>query len=500
MAEQYRFVAPPTVKSFMMSKAYVRLLAGPIGSGKSAACVHELLRWAVTQNPNSKGIRKTRFVITRNTLEQLKSTTFKTICDWLPPTVYGKYISTEKTLRYAFALADKTKVETEWLLLALDSPDDVQRALSLEVTGVWINECREIHPEVAEGLMMRANRYPSMRDGGATQAGMILDTNFPAEDTFWSDKIQDPPENWSVHIQPPAVLPVEEYVERYKTDPDPEQTAKDQLGAEYTINPDADNLKNLAKDYYVQTLSGKPDDFIRVYLRCQFGRSLSGLPVFDKTFRPDVHIAKTPYTLIRSDNYPLCIGLDLGRTPAAVIVQLTPMGQIIVLSEVTGSDMGIQTFIRTELMPHLNKNYPGMARYVAPDPAGSQRSQGNDKCPHDYIREAGFTIVRPRTNKTALRIEAVDTVLGQSVDAKPRFQINPGCRDLIYAMRGGYKWAVNKKGDLTNESEPVKSHYRNVSDLADSLQYALLVIDGNHAGSRNVKRREVVKARAGGWT
>ena len=501
MADGYRFIATPTMRDFMLDPSYVRVLAGAIGGGKTVACIHELIRWATTQAPDTQGRRRTRFLLVRNTSDQLRSTTLKTIADWFPPTVYGKWIATDKTLQYKFSLADKTTVETEWMLIALDTPDDVRKALSLECTGLFGNECRELHPEVVDGLLMRVNRFPSMKDGGATRGGALFDTNMPGADTWWSDKMENPPENWSVFTQPPAVLPIQEYLETYKDEPDPFLVAKDALGAEYVINPAADNLKNLAKDYYQQTLSGKSEDFINVYLRCQFGRTLSGLPVFDQTFRASTHVAKTPYTAIRSDNYPLCIGMDMGRTPAAVIMQATPMGQIVVLSEVVteaSNSMGMQTFLKTVLVPHLNQHYPGMARYVAPDPAGWQRSQGNEKAPVDYIREAGFTVVRPQTNKTSLRLEVIDKALGQAADARPRFQINPGCKTLIKAFRGAYKWAVNKKGDLTNESEPIKSHPH--SDVVDACGYALLVIDGGHAGSRNVKRREVVKAQAGGWT
>ena len=163
----------------MLSPKYVRVIGGPIGSGKSVACTHELMRWATEQAPNAEGIRKTRFLIVRNTADQLKSTTLKTIIDWFPPEVYGQYKATEKTLFYTLRLPDNTVVKTEWMLIALDTPDDVRKALSLEATGLWGNESRELHPEVVDGLLMRVNRYPSMKDGGVTRPGAIFDTNMP---------------------------------------------------------------------------------------------------------------------------------------------------------------------------------------------------------------------------------------------------------------------------------------------------------------------------------
>ena len=205
----------PTQAEFMLSKGYVRVLAGPIGSGKSVTCVHELIRWATEQAPNHEGIRKTRFLICRNTVDQLRSTTLKTIFDWLPPGQAGQWVETQKTYFVRFGLDDGTIVESEWMAIALDTPDDVRKALSLEATGLWGNEARELHPDVVEGLLMRVNRYPSPKDGGPTRPGAIFDTNMPQIGSWWFDKMVNPPNNWTIHEQPPAVLPIDEYAAKY---------------------------------------------------------------------------------------------------------------------------------------------------------------------------------------------------------------------------------------------------------------------------------------------
>lgn len=493
------FVASPTMEEFCLSPSYVRLLAGPIGGGKSVCCAHELMRWACDQKPNVKNIRKTRFLVVRNTADQLRSTTKKTIDDWFPPGVYGEYKVTEKTYYYRFRLADDTVVETEWMLVALDAPDDVRKALSLEATGLWGNECRELHPEVVDGLLMRVNRFPSMKDGGPTRAGAIFDTNMPGEDTWWHKKMElETPRNWSIHIQPEAVLPLDEWIEKYSEDPPEAAVAVDSEGNEYAVDPAHDNYDNLAKDYYPNTLEGKTEDFIRVYLRSRYGRSLGGLPVYDKTFRQDRHVAKSPLVAIRSDSYPLCIGLDFGRTPAAIITQLTPRGRVNILSEVVGENMGIQTFIRTLLRPHLFERYAGIPYYVAPDPAGWAKTQVGETSPVDILKAEGFKVVKPATNNPALRIEAVETLLTQSADTEARVQIDKGCTTLIQGFRGGYKWKTDKAGEVTASKEPVKNSF---SHPHDALQYAACIIDGGHLGAKQGStRREVKKVAVAGWT
>ena len=53
------YVPPGKVaKAFMKDSSFVRGLRGPVGSGKSVACCMEIMRRAVSQEPNASGVRK----------------------------------------------------------------------------------------------------------------------------------------------------------------------------------------------------------------------------------------------------------------------------------------------------------------------------------------------------------------------------------------------------------------------------------------------------------
>jgi|TARA_B110000495_G_scaffold5257_1_gene3946 hypothetical protein len=493
-----QFIASNTMEDFMLSPKYVRVIGGPIGSGKSVACTHELMRWATEQAPNAEGIRKTRFLIVRNTADQLKSTTLKTIIDWFPPEVYGQYKATEKTLFYTLRLPDNTVVKTEWMLIALDTPDDVRKALSLEATGLWGNESRELHPEVVDGLLMRVNRYPSMKDGGVTRPGAIFDTNMPNEDTWWENKMEEPPKNWSIHVQPPAILPVENWIEKYRVDPLEKEVFESAEEITYAIDPTHDNYDNLAKDYYPNTGEGKTEDFIRVYLRCQYGRALGGKPVFEKTFNPERHIAEG-LSPVASLNYPLVVGLDFGRQPSAIIGQLTPIGQVLILGEVLGENMGMEKFIKTKFDPYMFEVFPGHSFYIAPDPAGFQQTQLGELSPAQWLIRQGFKLVKPLTNDPEIRIQAVEKILLEGIDTMPRFLVDPDMAPTITkCLKGKYRWKTDKHGNMTAAKSPIKNEW---SHPADALQYLCLVVDGGHLGrATQTSARPIVKSAAGGWT
>lgn len=492
------FTATPIMSEFMLSDAFVRVLGGPIGGGKSVCCAHELFRWGCDQAPNDDGVRKTRFLIVRNTVDQLKSTVMKTVFDWFPPSKVGEWKATDKTLVINVPLPDKTRVHSEWMFIALDTPDDVRKALSLEATGMWGNEARELHPDVIEALLGRLDRYPSMKDGGATRAGALFDTNMPDEDSWLYKKMENPPANWSVHIQPPAIISMNEYLDRYGEEPDPERTAIAYDDTIYVANPEGDNYDNLSKKYYPNNVPGRTQDFLDVYLRCRYGRTLNGIPVYDKTFMPDFHIANDNLSAVRAESYPLTIGLDFGRTPAAVIGQMDHRGRVLILDELTSENMGIEKFLDERLKPFLYSKYAGYTYLVAPDPAGWAKTQVGETSPVDAVRAAGFRVVPKSslTNNVDPRIRAVETLLTRQVEGKAGFVVDPGCAKLIRGFKSGYRWRMDKKGNLVDVS-PDKNEY---SHVHDALQYFALVVGNGIRGASEDFRREVVAVSPRGWT
>jgi hypothetical protein len=491
----HNIVLSETQHEFLESDSYFRCIFGPIASGKSVLSVLALFKWACEQAPNTHGIRKTRFLVVRNTADQLKQTTIRTVLDWIPPEI-GEYKVSEKTLYVNLPLPDGTRVESQWLFLPLDTPDDIRKCLSLEATGCWINEAREINGDIVETLLTRTDRYPSKKDGGATRAGGIADTNGPDQDSWWFNKFEHLPKNWSLHKQPPAMIAYDDYLLEYKEEPDERDVAEDSTERRFVTNPKADNIANLSRGYYPNATSGKSADHVDVYIRVMYGRSLSGLPVYDRTFRLDFHVATEALRPIYSDSYPILIGIDQGRTPAAVFGQIDPRGRLLTLSELTSENMGMETFIAQKVRPHINQRYPGFTFVMAPDPASWQKSQTNEQSPADVLKRAGFKLVRPATNKPELRIQSVERFLTQQIDGKAALLIDPGCVELIKGFRYGYRYKLRK--DNTMDHSPDKN---NSSHPHDALQYLCLIAEGGHTGwgTRHFNG-EIELASAAGWT
>jgi hypothetical protein len=463
MALTISYTPPPTGKLFMASDAKMRVLMGPVGSGKSVTCSFEVVRRASMQAPNAQGIRKTRAAVVRETARQLQDTTIKTFLDWFPPGVCGDYMKTTKT--YLFKVGD---VECEVMFRALDDADDVANLNSLELTFAWFNECRDTHPEIVDAMSKRIGRFPSSKDGGPTWFGMWGDTNPPTMDTWWYYQLEklDPKDGvsfndngWDIFKQPSG------------------------------RSPYAENVENLPEGYY--DTQGRSDEYVRVYIDGEYGLSSNGMPVY-KYFKPDYHMARGVLRPITNGTRPIIIGMDLGLTPAAVVGQQDARGRALILAECVSFDMGVQRFMRTMLRPLLSEKFPGAPILIVTDPAGTQRAQTDERSAVDIIKAEGFKVIPARTNSRAARINAVDDFLMRQVDGDPALLVDPGCTALKAAMMGGYRY--KPKGDMDIDKN---SH----SHVAEALQYLMLHITaGSSDAAMGNRRRDVKPVASLGWT
>ena len=173
------YVPPPTVAAFCAIKQGLRSFWGRWGR-ENRRMYPARAENAMEQAPDRDGIRRSRHVVVRNTMPQLKLTTIKSFWTGFPHGVLGRWVSSDKTYYMRF-----NDVEAEVIFLALDDKDDVAKLLSLETTTAWFNEFREIDQDIFEGMTKRIGRYPSKKGGpGPTYKCIIADSNMPAVDTW----------------------------------------------------------------------------------------------------------------------------------------------------------------------------------------------------------------------------------------------------------------------------------------------------------------------------
>jgi hypothetical protein len=442
------YTAPATIRRFMLDNtSLVRVIVGPIGSGKSMGCIIELLRRARMQAPHH-GTRYTRFAIVRNTLQQLRTTVLSDIQQYLGPMI--SYFVTDSTVRIRIALDDGTMVSSEWLLIPLDSADDQKRLLSMQLTGAWINEMREVPIEIVSALLGRLGRYPSAAMGGPTWFGLIGDTNpWDTDSPYHERLVLDPLPNWALFHQPSG------------------------------IGPDGENVKNLPHNYYENLVNGRDDDWAAVHVESLWGTSNAGQAVFRRSFHVPTHVRDME--VIVNPFRPLMIGFDFGRTPTALLGQNDNFGRLLVFKEISTEDMGLSQMIEERLKPVLYADpYAGKRSFIVGDPAGGIKSQLTEDTLFDALRrDHGFLAYPASTNNIEPRLRSVEKRFRQTIMGEPAIQISrAGCPLLIKALGNKYRYRKKRDGQL--EDRPEKLHPW--SDLCDSLQYLSLGADANLSG------------------
>ena len=461
------FSSAPTVGRFFNSDSFVRGLMGPVGSGKSYACCAEIFRRAVQQRPSPRdGIKYSRFAIVRNTHPMLRTTTLKTWLELLPEATWGP-------VKYAPPITHHIKlpprdgaagIDMEVIFLALDDPKDVRKVLSLELTGAWVNEARELPKAIIDGLTHRVGRYPSKADGGPTWRGVIMDTNPPDDDHYWYRLAEkDTPTGrfkWEFFRQPGGVLEVP--LDELPEDMPEAQGYTHQAGKWWQTNPHAENLKNLPNGYYDQLLGGKNLDWIRCYAKGEYTFVQEGRPVW-----PEYDDAMMADDLEPLENLPVHVGLDFGLTPAAVFAQRLPNGRWNVLHELVSFDMGLERFC-SMLKSELETFFPRYQVLIWGDPAGQQRDQIFETTAFDHLKTHGMRARPTATNEFRTRREALAIPMGRLIEGKPGFMIDRKCMRLRKSLGGGYhfKRVAIGAGQERFKDSPNKNEHSHVGDAA----------------------------------
>lgn len=443
------YTAPPTITAFLQCRSFVHLITGPFGSGKSTGCVMKILLLAQEQERGHDGIRHSRGAVIRNTYRELMDTTKKTIDAWLPPDVA---VWMEGSASYFLKFND---VECEIMLRALDTPEDVKKLLSLDLTFAWVNEAKQIPKAILDGLTGRVGRYPnSVEEGHCTWSGVFMDTNPPDAD-HWIYKLFEEYENieaedrasYQVFHQPSGLAANAENIEN--------------------LLKGARNAKGLPL-YYARQMVGKTKQWIDVFVHGRYGFISDDRPVYPE-YKDDIHTAK--HELIWKGGR-LYLGMDFGLTPALVVAQQVPaIFQWQFIDEITSDSMGADRFAK-HAVQYLKANYPGAVFRGHGDPAGAARGHDADeRTAFDYCQAAKLPIVPAPTNDPTRRREAVVAGLTTlCMNGQPALIISPKCKLLRRGMAGGYAYArVQVSGEARFRDEPIKNKYSHPCEAAQYL-------------------------------
>jgi hypothetical protein len=444
MQVNYDYSDVPTVRKFARSSSFIRGLMGPFGSGKSSGCVVETWRRAAAQEPDSDGKRRTRFAIVRNTYPQLNDTTIRTFFDWFPPGTFGHYVQNSHDYHLKF-----NDIECLVQFRALDRPDHVSNLLSLELTGAWCNEAREIPWEIVRVLQGRVNRYPRRDRGGPTWSGIFMDTNPPDSDSWWYELFEE-------RRIPGTQQKVEGDVELFR-----QPSGR---------GPHAENLTHLPEDYYERMMGTMPDEEIKVYVDGEYGFLQTGRAVYPE-YKDAIHCKH----VLPVAGKPIIRGWDFGLTPACELAQFVN-GQIRFLDELVSDRAGIEQFSQV-VVKHCAEMYPTAEFEDIGDPSGAYGRDTDERSAFDILETAANIDCQgyEEDQDPTIRVESVKHGLSTLIDGEPGLVVDPKCLRLRKGFQGAYKYRrIAVSGVARYADKPDKGMYSHPHDAAQYVAARLL--------------------------
>lgn len=252
---------PPgaVAEAFVLDRSRVAGIMGPVGSAKTTSSLVRLVTTAAEQ-PQSPvdGKRRAKFAIVRDTYPNLRKTVLSSWHNLFSPALgqFSGEAPITHTLQLDLGPKGLLELIMEFIALGEHRVEDVMRGW--EGTGGYLNEADLLSRDVATYVDSRTGRWPPMLHGGCAWRGLIMDFNAPDTDNWVYDPfVENPVEGWRFFRQPSG------------------------------FSARAENLANLPADYYAQLAIGKPDWWIRRFIRNEWGFSREGKPVW-----PEFHDAR----------------------------------------------------------------------------------------------------------------------------------------------------------------------------------------------------------------
>ena len=466
MTQVIDYTPPQTVRAFILDhkpgELFYDWIIGPVGSGKTTGIFFKLIYMAGLQAPSPDGVRRSRAVVVRNTMPQLRDTTIASWNMWFKDGEAGAWIATRNTFILRFG-----DVECEVLFRPLDTPEDVARVLSLEVTFALLDEFVNIPQQIVDALSARVGRYPGAKDGGPTNWGIWGSSNTDTEDNWWFDYLHDEAVVMRVPRALVKTLADQDAATAYRTmTGDPRNVKFFSQPSGFTA--EAENLPYLpgGAGYYTNQAKGKPEAWIKQFIEVEWGFSVSGKPVMP-AFKPALHMSPG---VKWNPALPLVVGLDpgLGGT-AAVLGQEDAFGRLLVLGEVVSEGVGARRFIAELFKPYIRRHFPDAEIVIAPDPAAANRAQTDEKTVgEEWSRH--FKCRIESNNRLPLRLDALEHYMTKLSDVGPAFLVDQArCPIVTRALKGGWRYAVSARKDMIASPEPEKNKYSHPGDAVGYL-------------------------------
>lgn len=422
------FVANPTQRKFIESRAQADLFSSRKGEGKSTG-----LAWAIfyytKHNPGAN------VLVLRDTWENLKRTTLEEFLFWFPDGVFGNWIAGDKCYIWDTA---RTGMKGKVYWLGVDGEEDANKIASMPLAMVAIDE-----PSAASGSSAGIPEFifdtclAQLRQPGMNWYCCKLAQNNPDESHWTHKRFVDPG-------TPP--------------DPDIDLLPLQQSGFVSHQTQEPENTQNLPPGYYdtmAKNWKHRPD-LIKRFVKGKYGFQQIGHAV-TKEWSDDLHLTSNIEPV---KGMPLLLLWDGGLNPTCVITQITPVGYWLILESHVGDGIGMFQLIENIVKPRMTSRFQGFTWGSVGDPNLStpEQSDSRQRASKVITTEIGGRFIRG-VNDIDARVQPLKAVLTRTINGIGVVQVDRvHAKEVWFALRGGWHFHKARSGVVGGIVKDQHSH------------------------------------------
>lgn len=429
-----KYEALGSLQDFHNSPCDVKVLCGPVGSGKTSAALWEFIFLCLESAIPLRGI------ILRSSYRELRDSTRATFLEWFG--AIATYMERDEKAIITLPGKGGGELKHELMFRACQREEEASKFLSTEFAFAFLEEVVPAFQQngvmgggLPEGVLNVV--LMRMRQKGAHRRPVVLTFNPPT------------PRHWT-----------------YKRFFARSRESLEQGGTFFMQQKPRENEKNLPLGYYDTLLENLPPDMARRFVMGEVVAVYDGVRVFPEA-KDNHHIVDFVEPI---PGVELVMGFDYGLTPATIITQITPAGQWRWLKELQSFNMGIDRHAE-HLRALLYEEFQDFKFRCRGDPAGGHRAQTDEKTCVDVLSSHGFTVT-PGKEDWQSRKEAIKQRLERTIDGStPALVVSrEGCPMAAEALLGGYRYPQRNSGEMGYR--PLKNEF---SHIMDAAQYVATV-------------------------
>lgn len=504
----------PTVMRFHQSAAEIRILCGPVATGKTAGLINDMKYISAQQEPyftatHKKGKRHTKFCFVRDTQAELKGAVIDHLSKWIDESIL--HIRSQPD-RAWFQYRDHTGclVRCDIDFVGMDTEASVRRLKSRNYTVVYLNEGQYSEAYIRDVCFERSKRFPLNEHGVSyTYGGLTIDCN-PPKLTHWI--VQDYLKSFardekgnvsSEFFNVPAPLIRKEgfhpdgfYSKGWTYYKSPTDEASH---LHHIYDSETGELLRDGINYWIGLLQGYTERDIKALILGEMVGENAGKPIYGDSFNAKVHISDVPLKFV--PGVPVRLSFDWGHHAACVVSQYLPDGRWGIMRELYGGNLGLDSLLEIQLGPLLRDECQGNPVYVIFDPSDKKLEGAADLKQSErvakFLRSQGV-------NFDPVRMEAAETnqwkrrnnALTFALERNNAIVIDPRCDLIIDGMLGEYVYPPKRGDSTTYQPGPNKeSKYSHIFDCVEyeAMAYMGSSLEYNREAETIIKRRAVLR-------